>query len=626
MTHPDKELIDMITKATPDTPVNEDHQETLRRQVLDAYDQRETDTEPEPEHQPLYKFTGATFMKLAASIALFAAVGFFAVTALSPSKAIAFEDVAREIVNIETASFDISATITHADGTTEDEGTYNCTTRLPNLLRGQMPDGETMVIDFANDKMLVIDDGKKAALLMVGFLGFSEEDNLQKNLFGEVQEHLRNAEKGGDFGDIMYENLGEKQIDGTPAVGFRVLNPDASENDLGEDAMLFNTLDIWADAKTGGPITLEFTLDLEDGSRVTSTFNNFVYNQELDPKLFSFEAPEGYELIDGTDLIRVGQVFGGEGEIGEGIAEAEKLADEIAAELEKEFEKLGNDRPTTEDVINALRAYTQQTDGKLPDKLTMTGMLNGMMEGWKKANPRKSLFVEDATDLTFTDDQMNRNMAVMAKASTYLEVLNATGGNYTYRGKGVSVDDDPTPVLWLQSKGAPAYTVIYNDFSVREMNEGPGAAHDIEVDIEDIVKKLQEHRPTSDDVIEALRGYTEQTGGKLPDTLESGPMIDAMIEAWEKANPGKPLFKEGSETVAFNDQQLEQNYQIILNAAMYLGTLEGSGGNHTYRGKGIKVSDKPTPVLWLQSAGAPAHTVIYSDFSVRDTNQGPPAE
>jgi outer membrane lipoprotein-sorting protein len=477
MTNPDQDLIDMITNATPEPPISDDHRERLRRQALEAYDERAVDSAPDTRPNPLFKIKGTTVMKFAASIALLSAIAFFAITALTPSKAIAFEDVAREILKIENARFEITSTITYADGTTEDEGTYKCVTKLPNLLRADMPQGDTMVIDFAKDKMLVIDPKKKAALVMDEFLQLSEDDNLQKNLFGEIQNHLRNAEKGGDFGAIKYENLGEKKINGTQAVGFRVLNPGANVEDEDADALGFNTLDIWADAKTGGPISLQFTLVLEDDSKVTSTFKNFVYNQELDPKLFSFEAPEGYELIDGNNLIRVGQVFGGEDEIGEGLADAQQEAEALA--------------------------------------------------------------------------------------------------------------------------------------------------DDIEVDIEALVKELQKHeRATSKDVIEALRGYAEQTGGKLPDTLESGPMIDAMVEAWEKANPGKPLFKEG-DTISFADEKLERNYETILQAARFLGTLEGSGGIYTYRGNGVTADDPPTPVLWLQSAGASAYTVIYNDFSTKDTNRGP---
>ncbi len=474
MNNPDQDLIDMIAKATPETPVNEDHRDALRRQALDAYDERETDTEP--DHQPLFKFTGATLMKLAASFALLAAIGIFAVTALTPTKAIAFEDVAREILKIENASFDIASTVTHADGTTEEKGLVKCFTKLPNVLRVEQEGGDMVLIDFAKDKMLMIDPEKKAALMMDQFFKFTEEDNMQKNLFGEVQAHLRNAEKGGDFGAIKYENLGEKKVNGVQAIGFRVLNPDAKSEDFEDNGMSFNVLDIWADAKTGGPVQLEFKMNLEDASQAKSTCKNFVYNQKLDPKLFSFEVPEGYELIDLADPIRVGQMFGDEGEIGELIAEADKEVERIAQDIEANIvEEMKNrkQRPTSDDVIKALRAYTQQTGGMLPKTLDSGPMIEVIVEAWHEANPGKRLFNEGNAGGLFNDEQFERDYMTILNAAEYLVTLTGSGGNYTYRSKGVNAKDERTPVLWLQSEGATAYTVIYNDFTVRQTNQGP---------------------------------------------------------------------------------------------------------------------------------------------------------
>ena len=114
-----------------------------------------------------------------------------------------------------------------------------------------------------------------------------------------------------------------------------------------------------------------------------------------------------------------------------------------------------------------------------------------------------------------------------------------------------------------------------------------------------------------------------QAGGILPDTPESVEMIDAMLQAWEKNNPDKELFNED---LSFTDDQLNQGMTTILQASRYLVTLEALGGNYTYRGKGVKTDAPRTPVLWLQSQGATAYTVIYNDFSVRDTNSGPDAE
>ena len=487
MSNPDQELIDMIAKATPQTPINDEHRERLRRQVLEAYDGRAADGAPQEPRNPLFKFTGASVMKIAASFALLTAVGIFAITALSPSKAIAFEDVAHEILSIQTASFEVTTTLHLPDGTTEPGDHHKMYAALPNLLRSEMVDGDTAVVDFENSRMLLINHEKKAALLLDDIVDL-DGANMQTHFFGKIQEHLRQAERGNDFGDIKYEQLGEKQIDGARAVGFRVLNSagavgqddvdaaadaedDAQAED--EDLLWFDTLDIWADARTGLILELEITLnfDPEHGTKVTQSVKNFTYNQEMDPKLFALEAPEGYELMD------IDAMFPAAGEPGDEENQANQWAAEVAQNIERNLDAIIdeiNQQPSRDDVVDALRAYTQQADGRLPDTLDSGPMIDAMLEAWESNNPGKPLFRDDDT-FGFTDEQLDQGMKTIVQASTYLATLQVTGGEYTYRGEGGRVDGPPTPVLWLKPAGAPAYTVIYSDLTVKDSDRGPDA-------------------------------------------------------------------------------------------------------------------------------------------------------
>ena len=75
------------------------------------------------------------------------------------------------------------------------------------------------------------------------------------------------------------ERLGKKEIDGREAVGFRV-------NANGMDMTL------WADPETARPIRIEVGMDM--GAGVHMVMNNFRYDVDLDPSLFSLEPPAGY--------------------------------------------------------------------------------------------------------------------------------------------------------------------------------------------------------------------------------------------------------------------------------------------------------------------------------------------
>lgn len=296
MTDHEQDFIDMIAKAIPDNPVNTDHRDRLRQQALDTYDQR--DVSNEPTRNPLFKITGISVMKFAAAISLIAAVGIFAFIALAPSKAIAFEDVAHKILKVKTVRYDMTGLLDDVErGKAEETGTHKITTQLPNLTRSELPGKLIMVMDSAKDKIMILQEEPKIAII---FDGMIEESGKQAeaNFFGIIQDHLRRAEEGNDFENVKYETLEEKNIKGIKAVGFRVHNPENIEDIENVEGLFFSTIDIWADPETGLPIRIVTTKIFKDKTKKIHTMENFVYDQDIDPKLFSFEVPEGYTRVN----------------------------------------------------------------------------------------------------------------------------------------------------------------------------------------------------------------------------------------------------------------------------------------------------------------------------------------
>jgi len=99
------------------------------------------------------------------------------------------------------------------------------------------------------------------------------------------------------------EPLGTKQIDGRLAEGFKVMREGKRQ-----------TLDItiWADVKSGMPILVEIraTSRHDPDSYGTVTMSDFDLRDDLDPALFSLDAPTGYTLaysktLDEIDADRV---------------------------------------------------------------------------------------------------------------------------------------------------------------------------------------------------------------------------------------------------------------------------------------------------------------------------------
>ena len=137
-------------------------------------------------------------------------------------------------------------------------------------------DGAIMIVDLDKLTMLRLDTKRKeAAYLDVkgplghGMLGFNKFVRQLRGLL--------------DDPDFEPEDLGEKDIDGQKAVGFRA----------GGDG---GGIVIWADAETAKPIRVELGL-----AHQAFIIKNFDFDFPLDVSLVSMEAPQGYTLKE-TDM------------------------------------------------------------------------------------------------------------------------------------------------------------------------------------------------------------------------------------------------------------------------------------------------------------------------------------
>lgn len=228
-------------------------------------------------------------LKYAASIAFLAVVGFLATSLLTSE--LAFAEVARAILGIKNARFEISSVIHEPGEKPKSVAMGECIMELPDRMRVKISDGTVYTVDLNADKMLITEPERKVATLFEGLSKLEDEESgLPEDFLTEIQDHLRRAEGSKDFGDIKYEKLGEKKFVGKLAIGYRVTDPDEE---------LFDYFDIWADVTTALPIQVDYTKAIGE-TKVVSSLKNFRFDQQQDAKAFSLEAPEGYKLENGN--------------------------------------------------------------------------------------------------------------------------------------------------------------------------------------------------------------------------------------------------------------------------------------------------------------------------------------
>ncbi len=200
------------------------------------------------------------------------------------------------------------------------EQTFQVMRLEPGRQRITFPSGTVaMVAHAGHDTTLMLDLKKKKATLLKR--DSTSAVAVQEDSFEEFKQLCEGAE----------EVLGEQEIDGRLATGFRVRKS-------GMDWM------VWADPETGLPIRVEQSGSPALGS-ATLVMKNFVFDVELDESLFSIEPPADYEVV------------------------------------EKQVPRL---QPTEEDLVETLRIYADLMDGAFPPALDFLTIGKQLREAGKK--------------------------------------------------------------------------------------------------------------------------------------------------------------------------------------------------------------------------------------------------
>ncbi len=196
---------------------------------------------------------------------------------------IAFGEVLRHIQN-SSYTFDLATVIEGEVLPTVNKGMV----LRPGKFRIDAPQimgGVSTIADISTKKSLILFHGQKTAMTMTEIPGTK---SVPKEA-GPLVLFLRPVENLWNLRDGTEKSIGEKEIDGQPAVGFQVQQE-------GKDYQC--EIVVWAHAETGRPIRVEITIyNPEDSSQsMTMVMSRFDLDAELDEEPFSLEPPEGYTM------------------------------------------------------------------------------------------------------------------------------------------------------------------------------------------------------------------------------------------------------------------------------------------------------------------------------------------
>jgi hypothetical protein len=176
---------------------------------------------------------------------------------------VTFADVIKPILNARTVIFD------YVIGG-EEAGSVMHNIVVGSKIRRTITNMDIIaIIDLDNARMLTLDPKTKGGAY-VNIEGPLKE--ITKNLL----EFIRNVIT--DLKDLPVEELGQQNIDGLEAIGFKLSGPNKE-------------FTIWANPETAKPIRIEMVL-----GQSLFIFKNFEFDVPVDESLVSMEPPAGYTL------------------------------------------------------------------------------------------------------------------------------------------------------------------------------------------------------------------------------------------------------------------------------------------------------------------------------------------
>lgn len=355
--------------------------------------------------KPLTKFAA-----VAASLLVISGTVAWILTAGGGSS-VALANVASVLDNIHSATF---------TGTTTKEGeppvTAKCMFLEPS--RSRMESSRGMVIICGDSKMITLVPERNSAFVFD--LDNAPEDGIVKNWLEDVREKIDQAMAGSE-NDV--EKLGQRQIDGRDAVGFRL----RVEN---------QEMIVWADPVTALPIRVESSNGVM-GPKFHHVMSDFSYNVDLDESLFSVEPPNDYNV------------------------------QEVSMDASK---------PQERDFVELLRVCAaEQKDGVFPPTLNGSEVekivsrriqeeISAKYGDWRANAELRKKVMQSEEFKEFMELGMK-----LGRGLGFLQDGLPPDAVWRYAGKDVMLDTPDRPIFWYRPADSDNYRVIYADLGVHEV-------------------------------------------------------------------------------------------------------------------------------------------------------------
>jgi outer membrane lipoprotein-sorting protein len=348
-------------------------------------------------------------VKIAVAATIIILVGFGIRATMSGTPA--FADVVKPILEAHTATFKMvwhkeNEPVQTVDGEFMDPGLERQTIRAS---AESDQDEQVLVMDYVRGKVMALIPSRKSAMILEMENRSGDLDPEKLNQFEELRRRIRQVQENPD-GTVQY--LGEAEIDGRKALGYRFTNDGADST-------------IWADVETLLPLQIEHSLQKSGVKTGSVVMMDIQFNVPLDPAEFSMDVPSDYTL--------------------------QTLSFDASEPREADF-------------IETLRVWTDITHGVFPSRV------DSLPGKEARAALGENQDIENAKD--FNDPAIRDRMQLALKiirGFMFVKSLSAKGIDWHYAGADAAFGDATEPIFWYLPTGAATYRVVYADLHAAEV-------------------------------------------------------------------------------------------------------------------------------------------------------------
>lgn len=430
------DLVERAVEATLELPTPDGPSHRVMSQTLAALQQASSSPHVTFSQRVKHMFWHMSWQYKTSALLAVAASLLVVYLGISNNRALAFDDVVKALAEVRTATYDfVSEQKNPVDDTTSTfkaKGYFLAPSRERVDFSGDKEIRSIMILDSLAAKGITLLPEQKQAVSIDIQLAEKSTGGMA-SMFDTVR---RAVQEGVAASPRKIENVGNEEIDGRPAVGFR------THSNMGD-------MTLWTDPETARLVRVDFEYA---GGGGRGQMTNFHYDMELDPALFSLEPPAGYTVQTRTvaqpaegDFINLLRMVAehNEGVFPDSIGTTEKtfmLASHAAAKLESE--KLLKSPEVQERMKKLMAQYGEDKAG---------GMKDWMKEWMEMAQP------------IIQQQQEKYLWGVM-----FYSTLQPENDSH-YAGKGIKMDTPDRPIFWYKPTGADKYRVLYADLSVKEV-------------------------------------------------------------------------------------------------------------------------------------------------------------